>query len=289
MKIFLLFLLFMSHVFAEDLKPYTVYLRPGKILTTIKDHKEVTLSKGIYAKVLELNPKRRDQFYVYDKDGKAKYLTDAEGLVEIAEDVRILPGVDAEKVYPPQSVFKTENKIAKFDTQLNLHFDNLGLSALNDVYSDEIKNVLSTRYEIRTLYVSEFPIHFGFSLNYQSAYWKNDVEDVKISILSFGPHFLYNFYQNENFIINATLGAETAPIYQGTTATYTDKYSATLFDLGVESEWKTSLGILSLGSHIRHHEITLTSSNRPNLTLTPKELSLNSIGVMVGYKIEWNL
>jgi hypothetical protein len=133
------------------------------------------------------------------------------------------------------------------------------------------------------------PVQFGLALNYQSAYWKNDFEEVRISILSFGPHFQYNFYRNEGLIFNALLGAEVAPIYKGTTATYTDKYSAALFDLGVESEWDSVIGKWSLGSHFRHHEISLDHTTRPNSAITPKEFSLNSLGIMLGYKIEWEL
>ena len=133
------------------------------------------------------------------------------------------------------------------------------------------------------------PIQFGLSLNYQSAYWKNDIENVKISILSFGPHFQYNFYNNENFKANALVGAEAAPIYEGLSASYKDEYSAMLFDMGVETEWISPVGVVSIGSHFRHHDLTLTKSNRSNLQLTPKEFSLNSLGLMIGYKIEWNL
>lgn len=282
-------LLTFKNVAAQDVKPYTVYLKEGTLLKKLSDKSQVTLSKGIYAKVLELNPKRRNRFYVYDNNGIAVYETSALGVVEIADDIRLLPDVDAEKIYPAKSIFKATNQFALFDSQVSVHFDNLGVSSFNSVYSDEITTVLSTRYEVRTLYVSDLPFKFGFGLNYQSAYWQNDFEQVKLSILSFGPHFKYNLYTSDRFNLQWTLGAELAPIYQGTTEYFTDKYSAQLYDLGLESEWKSPLGILSLGSHFRHHEVALSESDRVNLTLTPKELSVNSLGVMLGYKIEWEL
>lgn len=73
--------------------------------------------------------------------------------------------------------------------------------------------------------------------------------------------------------MHALLGAEIAPIYQGSTPQYLDKYSATLFDIGIESEWHSSLGTFQIGSHFRHHEIALTETNRQQLELVPKELS----------------
>jgi len=284
-----LFAVFAFQLSAAELTPYTVYFKPGKRLVSLKDKSESFLSKGIYVKVLELDPKRRDQFYVYDNSGKPVYLTDAVGLVEIADDTRLLPNLNAEKTYPQKSVFKTESKKAVFDSQFSVHFDSLGLSSLNEIYNDEIKSVMSNRYEARTLYISELPFNFGLTLNYQSAYWKNDVEQVKISILSFGPIFQYNILNDDELKVKGLFSAETAPLYSGISSGYEDKYSALLFDIGIESEWKTAIGILSLGGHYRHHELKLQKTSRETIELPPKEYGLNSFGATIGYKIEWSL
>lgn len=290
MKILSLILLLVSFsVFAADPVPYTVFFKTGKKLIRLDNKKEYYVPKGIYAKVLELDPKRRDQFYVYDSSGKAVYITDAEDLVEIAEDVRLLPNVDATKMYPPKSVFRAENKTANFDSQFSVHFDNLGLRSLNEIYADDIDSVLSTRYEARTVYLSDLPFHFGLSLNYQSAYWKNDIEEVKISILSFGPIFQYNIVNDDDIKVKALMSAETAPIYTGISANNKDYFSALLFDVGLESEWETPLGIFSLGGHFRHHELKLRKTTRENISLPPKEYGLNSFGATIGYKYEWSL
>jgi hypothetical protein len=291
--IFFFFLLFLSTVlWAEVVTPYTVYLKEGKRLINLKDNTESILSKGIYAKVLELDVKSRNQFYVYDKTGKAIYLTDAYGMVEIADDIRLLPSLDAQKIYPPKSVFKAENKTASFDTQLSVHLDNLNLGTLNGIYSEEIQNVFSPRYEIRTLYAPELSFHFGLNLNYQSSYWKNDSEEVKLSILSFGPVFQYNIIHDDDIKIKGLMGAETALIYSGTTDKYKDDYSALLFDLGIESEWTTTIGPVSIGAHYRHHELKLKKTSRDS-TQFPSTgysfYSLNSWGASIGYKFEWGL
>lgn len=289
MKTCLLILIFSFSLKAQEQIPYTVFLKEGSLLTNLKDHSEVKLSKGIYAKVFELNPKRRDVFNVYDKKGIPQYLVSAQYVEEIAEDINLLPTINPEKVYPPKTIFRAENKFALFDSQLNIHLETLGVADLNSIYNDRNTTASATRYEIRTLYVSELPVEFGFNLNYQSAYWKNDEGDVKLSILSLGPQFKYPFWSGESYKINALFSGELAPVYEGSTALYKDKYSAMLYDFGIESDWNSSLGIFSFGSHFRHHEIALTQSTRPNLETTPKEFSLNSLGLMVGYKIEWDL
>ena len=285
-----LFILFSFETYSNDVLHYTVFLKAGTILTSLKaDHHEVRLEKGTYVKVSEIDQNKRSEFLVYNKKGVAEYTVKAENVTEIAEDTRLLPKENAQRIYPPKSVFKAENYHSDFETQFNLHLENLTLSNLNNIYNDQIKDVLTNRYELRTLYQAPLPIKFGLSLNYQSAYWKNDLEEVKLSILSLGPVIQYQLYQGDEAKITTILGVEFTPIYSGTTSTYTDKYSATLIDFGVESEWPTRFGLISLGSHFRHHQLSLSESNRENLQLMPKEFTLNSFGVMVGYKIEWEL
>ncbi len=283
-------ILFVSYKsLSEDLKPYTVFLKPGTVLTSLSDKSDVILEKGLFAKVLELDPRVRDLFYVFDKDGLAKYQTTSLGIEEIAGDTRLLPDINAEKIYPPKSVFNAQNAMAEFDSQFNIHIDNIQLSNLNDIYNDQIQNVMSARYELRTLYITHLPVNFGLSLNYQSAYWKNDSEQVKISILSFGPHFQYKLKESNDFKLNLLAGAEVAPIYQGRSSHFIDEYSASLFDFGLEGQWQSPIGIVSLGTHLRHHEVALSKTDRTNTTVVPKEFSLNSYGLSIGYKIEWDL
>ena len=286
----LFFFIFCKSLWASELQPYTVYLKELTVLKKIEDNSEVILSKGIYAKVLELDPNRRNQFYVYDKNGVATYLTSSKGIVEISEDIKLLPNVDAQKVYPPQKALKAPDTKAMLDSQFNLHIDNFLLSPFNNIYNDSISNTFSTRYEARTLYNSQLPFKFGFSLNYQSVYWSNTYEKIKLSILSLGPHFKYDFYNDEDFNAHLLFGAEVAPIYEGSSdLNYKDKYSAQLFDVGLESEWLSLFGIITFGSHFRHHEVALIETTRLNITPTPKEFGINSLSLMVGYKFIWEL
>jgi hypothetical protein len=274
---------------AEDLKPYTVYLKAGTELTSTKDQSVSILSKGIYASVLEINPKRRTLFNVYDKNGIVRYQTTSEGVVEIENDIKLLPGLNAEETYPAKSVFNAENKVAKFGSQFNIHFESFQLSHFNEIYKDEITSVFSQRYEVRTLYNPEWPLKFGFGLNFQNAYWKNNIESIRLSILSLGPHFQYTFFESEDVSWSASTGVEIAPLYESSSSLYSDNYSAVLYDAGLESVWKSEYGLFSLGSHFRFHDIVLTKSNRPNRELKPKEYSLYTLGVMIGYKLEWDL
>ncbi len=291
MKLVLILLLAFFAIFshAAELKPYRVYLKPGTVLTRLSDKKSFAIERGIYANVLESNPSKRDHFLVYDKNGKAIYDTLADGVVEIEKDVQILPNVDAEISYPPPSQLKANNKYAFFDTQFNLHLERLGMAPLNSIYNQELTSAVGNRWEIRTLYVSTLPVNFGLGINYQTATWENDIDEVKLSILSFGPQIQRYIYQGETTALSLHMGGEFAPIYTTSSGTSKEKYQAILFDLGLEALWDSGYGKWTVGTHYRRHDLTLTSTTRPGSNPVPEELVINSIGAMVGYKYEWDL
>lgn len=282
-------LVFLSNIMASELKPYKVYLKPGTILTGLKDKQEMRLTRGIYVFVLETNPLKRDLFIVYDKAGKPAYETTALGVVEIAKDIAILPDVDAEIIYPEPSVFRSNNKHAFFDTQFNLHLDNIDTAPFNTLYGTEYASSMANRFELRTLYSSELPVNFGLALSYETASWSSEDDSLKLTALSFGPHIQHYVYEKEDLAVSLLLGAEYSPNYQTKTTEFTDKYHAVMIDIGAEVLWGTSFGKWSAGAHFRRHDLTLTSSTRTNFNPVPEDLTINSIGAMLGYKYEWDL
>ena len=290
-KIFiLLFCLMAASAFSKEIAPYNVFLKEGAVLTSIKFHTTKILSKSIYVKAKETNIDKRDEFIVYDKEGNPAYLVEAKYVADIEDDYAVLPKVDASKIYPPRSFFGEENKKAPIESQLNLHLETFMLSSLNEIYRDRINSVLANRFELRTMYQATLPYSLGVSINYENAFWRNDYEDIKLSIVSLGPHFKYNFQNfSDNFKVSALLGGEFAPLYESYSALSNDSYSATLYDVGLEAFWETQFGTFSFGSHFRHHEITLNKTDRPLLKTNPKEFSLNTFGGMIGYKIDWSL
>lgn len=279
----------LSNILAAELKPYKVYLKPGTILTSLRTKEDQRITRGIYVFVLETNPLKRDHFIVYDKAGKPAYETTALGIVEIEKDVAILPDVDAEIIYPEPSVFKSNNKHAFFDTQFNIHLDNINPSPFNTLYGTEFSSTVGNRFEVRTLYNSELPVNFGFSLNYETASWSNENGDLKLAALSFGPHLQHYVYEKEDVAVSILFGAEYAPSYKTTSSEFTDKYNAVMLDLGAEILWGTRFGKWSAGAHLRRHDLSLTSSTRTNINPVSEDITINSIGAMLGYKYEWDL
>lgn len=286
----LLFVFFSSFVSAEEKKPYTVFLKPGTVLTRLSDKTNVVIDKGIYAKVLETNYKKRDLFYVYDKSGAAKYETTAEGITEFDSDIRLLPVHQADVVYPAPGKLQLSDNSLYLDSSFNIHFDNLKTTEFNAIYSDNLESVVATRFELRTIYTHlDYPVKIGANVNYQRTSWQNDVDTVNLSILSYGPLFQYEFYKDDSVSVSALLGAEFSPIYRTSSGESTDRYKALLYDFGIESVWSTEYGYWNIGSHLRRHNLSLKQSNRSGLNPVVDEIQISSFGVMVGYKHEWDL
>jgi hypothetical protein len=291
-KIAILFvtLVYCLNLFAQEKKqPYLVYLKPQSILTKLSDKKTFSLSKGIYANVLEVDTTVRDRFIVYSKSGTPLYETTSDAILEIAEDIRLLPKNRADVSYPAARDFESNDENVFFDTQFNIHYDSLATTEFNTIYNDQLDSVMASRFELRTLYVSHLPVNFGLNFNYQSTSWRNDVDQVKLSILSFGPQIQRFFYKEEALAVSALFGAEYAPVYRTSSGDSVEKYQAMILDLGVEAILATRYGKWSFGTHLRRHDLTLRESTREGLQPFSEEIVINSIGAMIGYKYEWNL
>lgn len=284
-------ILFIStHLLAEETKPYIVYLKPGTVLTRLSDKKNLSIENGMYARVLETNYKKRDLFHVYDSNGIAQYETMAKFIVEVEDDYALLPKQKADVIYPAPSTLKITDKTRTLNSQFNIHMDNLQTSDFNSIYSDGLASVTAPRFELRTMYERpDLPFGIGGSVNYQTTSWKNDVDLIRLSVLSFGPTFLYDFYEDDDVRVTGLLGAEFAPVYQTSSGNSKEEYKAMLYDVGVEGTWRTDYGFWAIGSHYRMHTLSLESTNRAGTNPEQGRLSIKSLGIMVGYKHDWSL
>ncbi|MBY0415222.1 MAG: hypothetical protein K2Q18_13710 [Bdellovibrionales bacterium] len=293
-NLFLLLIALLPTTLLAAEAPHRVYIRPDAVFTTLDGKSSSRTGRGIYAFVKPYNSKA-NYYIVYDKSGKAAYSVNGEAVVEIEKDIQLLPNISAETVYPPPSKLAAIDKDAFFDTQLNIHFDSLQFS--NIYSSTSNSSTLGTRFEMRTLYSSTLPVNFGLSLNYELSSWKTnlqyDDEDLPLTmnlhILSVGPHLQHYLYDQDGFAISLVGGIEFAPIYELTSSLGKDKYSGTLLDFGMEFLWGSDHGKWSLGSHYRRHDISLNSTSKMGPKSAPQDIALNSFGLMVGYKYEWDL
>lgn len=290
------FTLIYSHstLFAQERVPYTVYIKPGSVLKRLSDQKSFITNKGLYTKVLEIHPTKRDLFNVYDNEGNLVYTTGPDNIVEIAEDVRVYPKVNAALVYPPKATMFSEDQSSKFNTQINLYLETLNVDGLNQIYSPLNSKANGNRIELKTLYTSSFPIDFGLSLSLQNAKWDAEIngnaQEITLTSFSIGPTFNYKFYTHEYFHLNANLSAELSPLFETKSQISKESYSAFNYGLGINAIFPTMFGSFNLGLSYKHSNLNLSKTTLDSSTgFRETALSLNSVGFLLGYVKDWEL
>lgn len=270
-------------------EPYLAYIKPNARLTRIKDNSIVKSRKGFYAKVYEINPENRSQFYIFDSNGEAQYIVEAKGLVEILDDIQLLPGEKGNIVYPPKSNFRSANHSLPLESEFILSFDQMNLAPLSSFIKTEISDINSPRFKINTLYKTEFPINIGINFNYQSTSWKdqNGISST-LSIMSTGPELKYRLFNTDEYFLSAITSFEFSPLYKISSDEITDKFSAYMWNIGFNNHWKTDFGYFIIGMDFRKQFLTFKNSNRSN-DIKTEEYILTSAGINFGYKIDWEL
>jgi hypothetical protein len=289
--LFFILIIFSFSVMAKsERKLFLVFIKPNSNLVDLQTDKIYTNKKGFYANVLERNTERRDHFYVYNKSGKAEYLIDSHDIVEIDNDIKLLTEERGNVIFPPPSQFKTTNKIFSFESEFNFNLDQVDLSSLNEFLQSDVNNITASRFKLNTHFISVLPINAGINLNYQTSSWHDQNKiNTRISILSTGPEFKFRLIEKDTYQMSALISYEVCPIYSINSDQGTDKFSTYLWDLGWQNIVDTKLGNLNFGFDYRKHYLTFKNSTRAIPTIYSKEYSVTSLGVSIGYKLDWEL
>jgi hypothetical protein len=288
--IILLNLFFSLICFAKEERPYVVFIRDNALLTKVNSEENFRVKIGFYAKVLEIDPLRRDEFWVYNKRGQKTFIVRSKDINEINDDVTLLPVDQANVVYPPQERLKAPDLKLPFDTNLSYRLESLSFHDLNNIYPSATTSKVTTSFLLSTHYQSEFPIDVGGTLNYQSSTWQqDDSQYVKLNIITMGPDLRYRVYNGKDYKFYLTPSFEYAFVYQIDTEFNNEKYSSYIWSLGILNEFQTPLGPILLGLDYRKHQLTFEKSNRDITKINASEYKLDSIGVSLGYKINWEL
>ena len=276
-------------IFARE--PYQVYLKPKSILIALDDHKEIVTQKGMYVWALEENPNNRSSFWIYNNKKEKMYITSANNIFEHDPELRLLPSEQERenKMYWQKRIRQEPDENLAFDTNVAMHAEQLFMGDFNGIYLNETGNNQAIRYEMRTLYKTGLPWQLGLNLNLQNIFMQNGGEDVRLTILSLGPSFSYSFYQNNTYTLALLASAEIAPIAKASSALNTDNYSNHIYDVGLEGSFPTTYGFFTLGTHLRQQFLEMHDTTRNNLGVVPNECKITSLGISLGYKIDWDL
>lgn len=267
-----------------------VYIKKNAVLTSLKDSSLVQVKNGFYADAVEANPSLRDQFYVYDKNGKPLYTVEALDIVEVENDTQLLPGEKGNITYPPKNKFQLINENLPIESEFAIHFDSINLSELHPFINSSLGSTMAPRYALNTHFKTLIPVSVGVNLNYQASSWidQNNISS-DISILSAGPEIKYTFHESEKYKLSVLASYEFCPVYTLKSEGSIDKFSASIFNLGLHNDLDTIIGKLTIGLNYRRHTLTFINSTRTLPDLVSQEYAVNSFGVSVGYNINWDL
>lgn len=286
--LFLCFFNLVAH--AQSIQPFPAYIKPGAILTRLSDNKSFVSDVGLFVKVKEIHPTKRDLFNVYNKKGELVYTVQPQYITEISEDIRVYPKVNAEVIYPPRSKLKNIDDSFNFNTQLNLHISSLDPSAFNSFYQAADSSANLTRFELRSVYQTQLPVNFGLTAGFQYGTWfDTNNEKVKMKNFSIGPIVEYNYYQRENLNFKAILSGEFSPLYQTSSLASKEDYSSLIFQIGTEVNYLTTLGTFNFGIHYRNQSLNINSSTLSSAGVADEDISINNLGIVVGYILNWTL
>lgn len=285
--IFIIFSTFIrAKVYGE---PYLVYIKPNARLTQISDNAIVKSRKGFYAKVYELNPENRTQFYVFDSSGEAKYIVEAKGIVEILGDIQLLPGEKGNITYPAKSNFRSANYTVPLESEFTVSFDQMNLAPLASFIKTEISDINVPRFKANILYKTEFPLNIGINFNYQATSWKDQNGTAStLTCISTGPEIKYRLFNTDDYFLSAITSFEFSPLYKISSDNSNDKFSAYMWNIGFNNHWKTDFGYFIIGMDFRKQFLTFKNSDHEN-DIKTEEYILTSAGINFGYKIDWEL
>lgn len=268
-------------------EPFQVYIKPHSRLSNLTYTSYVETAKGIYAFVIEKDHVARSEFWVLDKKGEKQYQVYSKDIVEIKDDVNILPNEIGSKTYPPASLEKIIDNKLQLESEISLHFDSLKMSPIQNINADSIDNVLAPRYQLTTNFIPLLPINAGITMSLQEAAWKDQNQlTTQINIFSIGPNFKYRILEDNNYTAAATFSYEFALNYKSSSSNFSNSFSAYIWSLGIVNEFKTILGPIQVGFDYRKHYLQLKDVNS---TYPSDEYSISSVGAYIGYKINWEL
>ncbi len=270
--------------------PHIVTLTSDSILHSLDEQLYFKTSQLMYVLAEEADPVTRNEFWIYNNKKQKIYLTSAFNIKELDQDILLLPHDTGIRPYALRKTLEKDNDDGMlFSTDFCFHLEQFAIGSLNTIYQLQSNTASSYRYEIRSTFITKKRIHYGFNINFQNISWLGVNEQIRLSSLSLGPSLSIKILKNNLLGLTFLTSAELSPISQAKSSTYTDNYYGYTFDTGIEADFLNSFGTFTLGSHFRYHTLLLKGTTRPGILSMNREYNLSSIGLSLGYKMDWEL
>lgn len=223
---------------------------------------------------------------LHDNNKNAIYKTSYNNIQDVEDVLNVEPNYDASVEYKKPTRYQSDDKKFEFNLRPTLTYETLSVEELSELYESELTNANGNRFEIKMIIPTDLGLDFGLVLNYQSLFWDNGDEEIQFSNISAGPYLEIPLDSFIFFNPSINIGAELSFRSIGKSALYQDKFSKTVWHLGLQNTFETRLGPMFAELFYRRHDLLLKSTDRP-IDSQSKSYSLSSVGLGIGYK--WDI
>ncbi len=269
-------------------KMFSVLIRPGVILTDLDNGQAFEVKKAFYAKAREKSI-GREISHILNRKGEARYRAKTSELVNIEEDIKLLPQLDALEVYQGQNDFGSINHTFPLDFFFNYHFESVVSEYYPALFGLSSNRGLAHRFQLKSYYRSpRLPIHLGINLQYISGGWSDpNINFFTWNALFLGPN-IYASFQGRNglrWLFHAGVGEALS--HHSRRDLEQHSYSSTTMQFDLEASKQTAYGTLALGTGFRRTLFSLKESTEP-LIVPVTSNSVNALSISLGYSYSWN-
>lgn len=261
-------------------------IKSGSKIYSLDEKEAYQLSEPRFFYVSYDDPERPVFVTLYDRNKKEVFKTSYQNIEDVEAVVDINPKFDATTEYKNATRYQSDDKKFAFNLRPTLSFEKLSVSDLSDLYQSELSEANGNRFELKSVIPSNLGVDFGLSLSYQSIFWDNSEEEVQFSSLSAGPYLEMPLGKLGILEPSINFGVELSLSASGSSGIYRDDFSKTVWHIGLQNTYESSLGPIFAEIFYRKHDLVLNKTNRPVETQS-KSYSLTSFGLAVGYR--WDI
>lgn len=282
---------FSSVSWAQDIneaEPVLKLVKAGAKIYSLDEKEQFLLDETRYFYVTYDDPEKPTFVNLLSKDKKIIYKTAYKNLNDVDDVINIEPKFEAKNVYKKQTRFQSDDKTFQFNLLPSISYESTDISGLSDLYGSELSTANANRFSVKAVVPSTLGVDFGLAINYQTLFWENESEEVKLNSVNAGPYIQIPLKEWAHFKPVITLGAELSLSATGKSGLYSEDFSKTVWHLGLSDTFNSKIGPFVAEVFYRRQELILEKTTR-SFNNTSKEFNLTSIGFSLGYRWDYHL
>ena len=270
-------------------KTFSVLVKQRTLLTDLDSNKTFEVKKDFYAKAKE-KIAGGEISYILNQKGEARYQTKTSDLIDIEEDLKMLPQLDALEVYRDKNDFNSIDSAFPLEYFFNYHFETVVSDYYPTLFGFSSRKGLAHRFQFRGYYLPSWPpLRFGINLQHVSGTWSDsDTNLFTWSALFLGPNIHAHLQGEKGLSWHFHLGAGQALFHRSQRDLEQHNYDSTTMQFDLEVAKQTLYGKFLAGVGFRKTLSSLKNTTEPLMTPTQTS-SVNAFSISLGYSHGWSL